>query len=53
MLDTGGGFAAGEFRLTVQNGNTIVSFNASGDSTPEMQILVQGVTVMTAADFVL
>ena len=53
QLDTDGIFTAGEFRFTEANGNTIIAFNTDGDATPEMQILVQNVTTMTAADLIL
>ena len=53
VLDTGGGFVAGEFRFIVGATNTIIAFNTVGDSTAEMKIQVQNVTNLTPADFLL
>ncbi len=53
ILDAGGGFAAGEFRFVVGAANTIIEFNTNADAAAEMQIVVQNVTNLTAADLIL
>jgi len=53
ILDAGGGFVAGEFRFVVGAANTIIEFNTDADAAAEMQIVVQNVTSLTAADLIL
>ena len=53
-LDTNGSFSAGEIKQTVSAGNLYLSFNTDSDSTPEMSILLQGITSpLAASDFIL
>ncbi len=53
-LDAGGAFAAGEIRQTKVGSDLLLTFNVSGDATPEMSILLKNHTaLLTAGDFYL
>lgn len=53
VLDTDSVFSVGEIRQQHVGGNTILTFNTAGDSTPEMMIVVHGTYAFTSADFFL
>jgi Ca2+-binding RTX toxin-like protein len=53
-LDTGGSFVAGEIRQQKVGADLLLTFNTSGDATPEMSILLKNhAALLTATDFIL
>ena len=56
VIDTDGVLAVGEIDIEYNGNTAIVSVNQSGDSTPELMFVVQGVSsslLLTSADFIL
>jgi uncharacterized protein YkwD len=53
-LDTNGSFSTGEIRQTVTSSGLFIQFNTDSDSTPEMALILRGVTsALAASDFIL
>jgi Ca2+-binding RTX toxin-like protein len=56
VINTDSTFAVGEINIEYNGNTAIVTVNQSGDSTPELTIVVQGVSsslLLTSADFIL